>query len=88
MITGRLGSCKGCGEPIIWIKTSTGKIMPCNPEQVVYWEKKKGDGKVVTPNGEVLSCEFSGEQELATGIGYIPHWGNCPGAERFRKART
>ena len=72
--------CKGCGAPIIWI----GK-MPCDPEQVVYWQKPKAKGKIVTPNGEVISCEFSGEQNAATGIGYIPHWATCPQASQFKR---
>jgi len=56
----KTGKCKGCGAPILWIKTAGGKSMPCNPEQVIYWEKRGAAGKVVTPNGEVISCEFEG----------------------------
>lgn len=26
--------CRGCGAPIIWIRTRDGKHMPCNPEVV------------------------------------------------------
>ena len=75
-----MAKCRGCGATIIWI----GKI-PCDPDQVGYWQKPKAKGKVVTPNGEVISCEFSGDQNEATGIGYISHWATCPKADQFRR---
>lgn len=77
-----MATCKGCGAEIIWI----GK-MPCDPERVPYWAKEKAKGKVVTPNGEVLSCEFSGDPQKATGGGYISHWSTCPNAGQFRRGK-
>ena len=77
-----MAKCKGCGAEIIWI----GKI-PCDPEPVTYWEKHKARGKVVTPNGQVVSCEFSGELAKSTGVGYITHFSTCPCADQFRKGR-
>lgn len=80
--------CKGCGAEIIWIRTLGGKSIPCDPEQVTYWEKAKAKGKVVTPNGEALSCEFSGELNKATGVGYVSHWSTCPCADQFRRKKS
>ena len=80
-----MAKCKGCGAKIIWIGTPGGKSIPCDPEQVMYWEKAKAKGKVVTPNGEVLSCEFSGDPNKATGLGYVSHWSTCPKAGQFRR---
>ncbi len=34
--------CKSCGAEIIWIKTTSGKTMPCNAKEVVYWKNKDG----------------------------------------------
>jgi len=79
------GKCRGCGAEIIWIKTSAGKSMPCDPEPVPYWQKPKAPGKIVTPNGEILSCEFEGNLSNATGLGYISHFSTCPKAEYFKK---
>jgi hypothetical protein len=59
--------------------------MPCNPIPVPYWEKPKAPGKVVTPNGQTLSCEFEGNLSDATGIGYISHFSTCPKAKCFKK---
>ena len=77
-----MAKCKACGAEIVWI----GK-KPCNPEPVTYWQKPKGRGRVVTPNGEVISCEFSGDPNKATGIGYVSHFATCPFADAFRRSR-
>lgn len=77
--------CRACGAPIIWIKTPAGKSMPCNAGGVFYWQKDGGKSRVVTANGEVVSCVLSGDTGEATGIGYIPHWATCKAPEKFRK---
>ena len=77
--------CKACGADMVFITTVGGKSMPCDAAPVMYWEKKGAKGKVVTKNGEVISCVFEGEIGDATGIGYLPHWATCPGSKQFRK---
>jgi len=79
------GKCRGCGAPIIWIETSNGKLMPCDIKPVYYWQKEKAAGKVVTPSGDVLSCDFEGDMQTVTGRGYVSHFGTCPMAGQFRK---
>ncbi|MGD9567543.1 MAG: hypothetical protein AB7V48_04375 [Sedimentibacter sp.] len=81
----QIGKCRGCGAQIVWIRTNSGKSMPCNPVPVTYWEKAKAIGKIVTPNGETLSCEFEGDIDKATGFGYISHFSTCPQAKKFKK---
>lgn len=81
----KYGTCRGCGAPIVWIRTPGGKSMPCDPEPVHYRERSGAAGKIVTPNGTVLSCDLDVEPETATGIGYISHWSTCPQAGRFRR---
>ncbi len=80
-----MATCKGCGAKIVWIKTTGNKSMPCNPNQVMYWERANAKDKVLTPNGMVLSCVFDGDIQKATGLGYIPHWATCPCADKFRR---
>lgn len=79
--------CKACGAEIIWIKTNNGKAMPCDPEQVYYYEQRGAKDKIVTPNGQVLSCFLNPPKKYSepTGFGYVPHWATCPNAEKFRK---
>lgn len=81
----RRGKCRGCGANIVWISTPGGKSMPCDAEPVLYRERAGAPGKVVTPNGEVLSCELNVASDEATGAGYVPHWATCPEAGKFRR---
>lgn len=82
-----MAKCKGCGQEIIWIMSPAGKVIPCDPEPVIYWQKPKAKGKVVTKNGMVISCDFEGDMAKSTGIGYVPHWATCPKAEMFRRKK-
>lgn len=79
--------CKACNAPIIWIKTVAGKSMPCDAEQVLYWQKPKGKSTIITPNGETIKADLNGDPNKATGIGYVPHWATCPEASKFKKGR-
>lgn len=79
-----MAKCKSCGVEIIFITTTNLKNMPCNFNPVRYWQRKGAKGKVVTPNGEVLSCDFEGDIDQATGYGYLPHWGTCKNANKFK----
>lgn len=44
-------TCRGCGAPIVWIKTPAGKAMPCDPAPVYYKATPEGKDKVVTTRG-------------------------------------
>ena len=81
----RRGKCRGCGADIVWISTPGGKSMPCDAEPVLYREQAGAPGKIVTPNGQVLSCELDVAPENATGVGYISHFSTCPQAGQFRR---
>lgn len=80
-----MARCKSCGAQIVWIKMQSGKTMPADPERVVYWAKPGAAGRVITPNGEVVSCEFDGDLNSATGVGYISHFSTCPNADKHRR---
>lgn len=82
---GRTSTCRGCGDAIVWIKTVSGKSMPCDVSPVYYRMTGDGNEKIVTPNGVVLSCEIVTDPNRATGFGYVPHWSTCSKADRFRK---
>ena len=72
----RASTCKGCGAAIVWIETPGGKSMPCDATPRYYIEKpRSGSKKIVTPNGEVISCEYTEDPHKATGTGFAPHWG-------------
>jgi hypothetical protein len=35
MMGNKLAKCKGCQADILWIQTKAGKMMPCDPEEIV-----------------------------------------------------
>ena len=80
-------TCKACEKPIVWIRTTKGKSMPCDANPVAYKEEHGGKEKIVTPNGEVISGTFDAKPEEMTGIGYIPHWSTCPQASCFKRKK-
>ena len=68
----RASTCKGCGAAIVWIRTPGGKSMPCDATPRYYIEKpRSGSKKIVTPNGEVISCEYT-EDPLRSPLGGLP----------------
>ena len=79
-----MATCKRCGAKIVWIETPGKKMMPCDPVMQIYWARPKARGKIVTPNGEVISCDFEGDPDQATGLGFIPHWATCRSGEKER----
>lgn len=83
----KLGRCKSCGQQVIWIKTASGKNMPCNPAFVYYKEKAGGKDRIVLPNGEVVVGEVQENAEYADGYGYISHFATCEYANMFRRKK-
>jgi len=64
--------------------------MPCDAKLVPYWKETGGIDKIITPNGEAVSCMLD-QLTLTepTGTGYIPHWATCPSADEHRvESRT
>lgn len=73
--------CKECGEQIFFIRTQSGAKMPVNKEQVGY--NLGGKERIVTLNGDILAATITHHPE--SGVGYVPHWSTCSGANRARK---
>lgn len=71
----------------MWIRTPAGKSMPCDVHPITYKAQSKAKDKIVTLNGEVISCIIAPADNYATGIGYIPHWATCPNADKFRRKK-
>ena len=80
-----VGTCRGCGAPIIWIKTASGKAMPCDAKPVMYWRDVCGPERIVTKDGHVVTGRLMGDALSPTGTGYISHFATCPAADRFRR---
>ena len=77
--------CRECGRPIVWVRTRAGRSMPCDPGLRIYWAAEGAPGKILTPQGDLISCTLEGDERTGSGVGYLPHWGSCPGAETIRR---
>ena len=85
----RAGTCKSCKAALVWIGSASGKAIPCDAAPVYYIEKpRSGKKRIVTPNGQVLACEYTEDPHKATGTGYVPHWATCPQADSYRRKKT
>ena len=77
--------CKGCGREIVFVRSNSGKSIPCDPKMIRYKAKKTGHLRVVTPSGDVVSAVPSDSILTADDYGYVSHFATCPQADRFRR---
>lgn len=80
--------CRGCGAPIVWIRTRDGKHMPCNPEEI---EIDLGGSKttaIITDDGRLEFGSSINKEDLfppsRTAKGRISHFATCPAANKFK----
>lgn len=83
-------TCKGCGAIIRWIRTTTGKAMPCDPERELFWLSSEANGPrviVITEEGECVAGKQG--SVLTPGArsveGFVNHWGTCAKAKDFKR---
>ena len=75
--------CRGCGAPILWIKTVHGRPMICDLEPAYKAEVPSGV-TAITLGGRVVK----GPAKLdGTETAHSVHWWKCPEADRFRKGK-
>jgi len=64
-------TCKGCGQPIYFMKTVNDKLIPVNPESISLQDRVAIDN-----NREVI---------FDTSKGHISHFATCTKADHFKK---
>ena len=79
-----MGKYKKCEAEIMFIKTKTGgKPMPCDTTK--KWYTPGGADRLMTPEGEIVSCTIVSDEKGAAGFGYTSHFATCPYAGEFRR---
>jgi len=80
----KIDSCKACGAPIVWARTSAGKNMPVDAA-------RSDDGNVLlfpVDRSAQLAVVMTKEEAAAKSVDrYKSHFATCPSAARFRKTK-
>lgn len=80
--------CISCGADIKWIKTVSGRAMPCDPEPVRFLaDKDNAEETFVMANGAVVRGRRAPDEYPFTYTGYISHFATCPYAKQHRRAK-
>jgi len=75
-----MNTCSGCGEPITWKYTESGKRMPLNPDPIAA--PVAGSFRI---EGE--RCLVAQPMFDPPGAQYfLSHWATCPNSELFRRS--
>lgn len=77
-----MNTCKKCGASLIWVKTESGRAMPCNVTPIRYRERERGDLLLVGETGRVIKAIKDDTSMLK---GYVSHFSTCPESVFFRK---
>ena len=86
--------CKTCSSPVVWIRTPSGRAMPCNPERIHAWRPPTpAEGitsraervTLVTEDGNVLTAFMQGGSGWVSIEGRTSHFATCPQANEHRR---
>lgn len=69
--------CYSCGEPIKFIKTAAGKMMPVDPKPFYVHPNKSGKDRVVNEYGEIIACDLPAKPGEPWIVAYMPHFATC-----------
>lgn len=82
-------TCRGCGAPIIWVRTVNRGRMPIDAEPV--WVKLvTGGDTFVRPDGSFVFGKKAGDADDSDGTfveAHESHFATCPYAGNFRQPR-
>lgn len=85
--------CKGCGAPILWVKTKTGADLCLDVEPTIQGNTILKHG----PGLEDLVAHVETKVERAARLtcpieagrtAFVPHWATCPKARDFKRSKT
>lgn len=90
--------CRSCAAEIVWVKTTSGASMPCDPPivEVIPGRTEKPTATVVTDDGRTVTglradaphaWSLMDILPTATERGRVAHWATCPSAKRHRGKR-
>jgi len=76
-----MAECRSCGAEIKFIKTTRGKWMPVDPEQIQAKDCELNN-VIVKEDGTVITVTPYTSDDT---VGYVSHFATCPNAEEHKK---
>lgn len=75
------GTCRSCGAPLLWIRTSaTDSLMPLDAEPV-------RDGNIILVDGKAHVMRGDLFEDMLEGPRYVSHHATCPQSAQHRRKR-
>ena len=76
--------CRYCGAPILLLKTTKGKTLPCNPERTVFVPELFAETRYVMADGEMYRGVEPADGDPDVHEGYSCHFDTCPKLQKGR----
>lgn len=75
----KMDKCRICGKPILLLKTTKGKTLPCDPKPVQFVPELFATTRYVMSDGEMYRGVEPAENDLDIHDGFICHFDVCKG---------
>ena len=76
--------CRYCSAEIIFVRTLSGREMPCNSTLTEVWAHDKGKHTAIGNDGRTFKCSLTRVAFRESEYAYVVHWSECPGAGKAR----
>jgi hypothetical protein len=88
-----VSTCRSCGAPVEWVRTTEGRTMPLDPDPRLDGNLERTGSRSRTRQGtevDVVRVVPTGDEPLP-GIDppdrFVSHFATCPHADRWRRDR-
>jgi len=71
-------SCRSCGAPILWARSTRGRMVPLDREPVA-------DGTIILGADDVAFVLGPADEPIAGTPRYHSHFATCPDADKYRR---
>ena len=78
-------TCRSCGAQIVWRKTASGKLMPCEAYPIDIMPNRDSKFKALDKYGKLIPCDKLAAAMETSERAWEPHWANCNAPDKFRR---
>lgn len=84
-----MATCAKCKRSIVFVETSSGRRMPCDPDEVAIVPASTATVSGITEAGEIKRGRRATDGELEASPDVVrvrvSHFATCPSASHFRR---